>query len=156
MQDGLATTLEQVVGQFFKLGSGHCDLQVLRTILIGCDEWQVDVGLRRRTQFFLRLLTSLLQTLQRHRVLAQIDPLLLLEFVGHVIDQDFVKVVTTEVRITAGADHLEHCHVAVFAFRRGNFQNRDVERTATQVEDGDLLVCLLAQARRPARQRSAR
>ena len=142
----LATALDQAVDQFLELGPTDGHLQVLRTVLVGRDERQVDVGLRGRTQFLLGLFAGFLQTLQRHRVLAQVDPLLFLELVGHVVDQDFVEVVTTQVRIATGADHFEDGHVTVLAFGRSDFQDRDVERTATQVEDGDLLVGLLAQS----------
>ena len=54
-----------------------------------------------------------------------------------MVDQRLVEVVATEVSIAVGGDHAEH---AV-----GDFQDRDVERTATEVEDADLFVRLLVE-----------
>ena len=87
---------------------------------------------------FLAFSQASCKPLQGHRVLAQVDAVLLLELVGDVVDQHFVEVVAAQVRIAVGADHAEH---AV-----GHFQHRDVERAAAQVEDHDLLVLFPIQA----------
>ena len=72
-------------------------------------------------------------------------PCSLPEFVGHVVDQHFVEVVAAQVRVTTGAQHLEHLGV-VASSAAGHFQYGHVKRTATQVEDDDLLVLLLVQS----------
>ena len=58
------------------------------------------------------------------------------EFVDKVIDDDAVKVGTTEVRVAVGALNFEDA-VA-------EFQDRYVERTTTEVVDGDLFVFFVA------------
>ena len=74
--------------------------------------------------------------MHRHRVFPQIDVVVLAELFGDEVDDHLVEIVTPEVRVTVRGLHLEH---AVFA----DFQNRYVERAATQVEHGNLLVFLL-------------
>ena len=64
--------------------------------------------------------------------------MLAFELVGAVIDQHAVEIVAAEVRIAVGADDAED------AF--GDFQDRDVERAAAEVEDADLLLGLPLQA----------
>ena len=91
-----------------------------------------------RAQFFLGLFAGFLQPLQGHRVFAQIDAVLALELVGHVVDEHFVKIVATEVRVAIRADHAKH---AV-----GDFQHRHVERAAAQIEHHDFLVLFALQA----------
>ena len=96
-------------------------------------------------QVLLGLLGGLLQPLQGHLVLAQVDPLLLLELVGDVVHQGLVPVVAAQVSVAVGREHLED---AV-----GDVEDRDVERAAAQVEDRDLLVLLLVE---PVGQRRGR
>lgn len=76
--------------------------------------------------------------LQGHGILPQVDALLALEFIGHVVDQHLVDVVATEVAVAVGADDPED---AV-----GHLQDGDVERPAAEVEHGDLLVPLAVQS----------
>ena len=63
--------------------------------------------------------------------------LLLLELVGDVVDQRLVPVVAAQVGVAVGREDLED---AV-----GHVEDRDVERAAAEVEDGDLLVLLLVE-----------
>ena len=135
--DRPAATLEQGIEQLLELGPGEGHLQVFRTRGVGRDEGQIDVARLRRAEFLLGLFAGLLQPLQGHRVLAEVDALFLLELVGHVIDQHFVEVVAAEVGVAVGADDAEH---AV-----GHFQHGNVERAAAEVEDHDLLGLLLVQ-----------
>src|SRR5947209_350070 len=65
---------------------------------IGRDEGQIDFGLRGGRQLDLRLLSRLLEPLQRELVLAQVDALLFLEFVGEIVHQAHVEVFAAEER----------------------------------------------------------
>ena len=113
-------------------------LQVLRPAGVGRDERQVDVGLGLLRQVLLGLLARFLEALQGHRVLAQVDAVLLLELVGDVVDQHLVEVVAAQVRVAVGRLDLEDAVADV--------EDRDVERAAAEVEDGDLFVLLLVEA----------
>ena len=130
--DGLA---DQMVAQLLELGARQRHHQVLRNAVHGHDVRQVDLRRRRRREFDLRLLGSLLQSLQRHRVLTQVDAVLGLEGLSHIVDQHMVEVIASEVRITVRGLHLEDAVAQL--------QNRDIERTAAQVVHGDLHVVLL-------------
>ena len=90
----------------------------------------------------LGLLGGLLEPLEGHRVLAEVDALLLPELLGEEVDQLLVEVVAAEVGVAVDREHLEDAVADV--------EDRDVERAAAEVEDGDLLVLLLVQ---PVRQR---
>ena len=120
-----------------ELAAGDRHRQVLRAVLVGRDERQVDVGLGLEREVLLGLLGRLLEPLQGHLVLAEVDALLLLELVGDVVDQGLVPVVAAEVGVAVGREDLED---AV-----GHVEDRDVEGAAAQVEDGDLLVLLLVE-----------
>ena len=121
---------------------------MLRSAGISCDKRQIDIGRLRGAEFFLGLFAGFLQTLQSHLIAAQIDALFFLELRPPRVDQLFVEVVTTEVRVTVGGDNAEH---AV-----GHFQNRYVERAAAEVEHTDFFLSLLVQTVSQARLRSAR
>ena len=128
-----------MVAQLLELGARERHHQVLRNPVHRHDVGQVDLGRSRRRQLDLGLLGRLLQTLHRHRVLTQVDAVLGLERLGHVVDQHVVEVVAAQMRVAVGRLHLEDA-VA-------QFQNRNIERTAAQVVNGDLHVgALLVQA----------
>ena len=145
LHDRAAAPLEKAVGQLLELGASDGHGQVLGARGIGRDEWQVDVGLGLEREVLLGLLGGLLEPLQGHLILAQIDALLLAELLGDVVDQSLVPVVAAQVSVTVGREHLEDA--------LGDIQDRDVEGAAAQVEDGDLLVLFLFE---PVRQRRGR
>ena len=80
----------------------------------------------------LRALSGLLQTLERHRILAQIDVGLFLEVQGEPIHDDVVEVFATQERIAVGGLDLED--------PVPDLEDRDIERASTEIEDHDLLV----------------
>ena len=126
---------EQILAEFFKLGAGQRDLQVLRTVLVRGDERQVDRGLHLSGEFNLGLLSSFLQALQSHWILADINALLLAEVFGQEVDELLVKVIAAEVSVTVRGEHFEH---AV-----GNVQDGHIERSAAEIEHSDLRIGLL-------------
>ena len=102
------------------------------------DERQVDVGLHHRGELHLGLLRRLPEPLQRHPVLAEIDPLALLELRDDPLDDALIEVVAAEVRVAVGGLHLDHA--------LADLEDRDVEGAAAEVVDGDRLVLLLVEA----------
>ena len=129
---------DQLLDQALELGAGQLEVEVLRARLVGGDERQVDLGLLGRGQLDLGLLGGFLQPLQGHPVLAQVDAVVLLELVGQVVDQDDVEVLAAEEGVAVGRLDLEHA-VA-------DLEDRDVERAAAKVIDGDRLAVLAVEA----------
>ena len=133
--DGL---LDEIVDQRLELGAGELHGQMLRAAGVRRDERQVDLGLRGGRQLDLRLLGGFLQPLQRELVAAQVDALLLLEFVGQVVDEPHVEVFAAQERVAVRRLHFEHA-VA-------DLQHRHVERAAAEVVDRDGAGLLLVEA----------
>ena len=132
----------------FELGAGQFDIEVLGPVLVGGDERQIDVGLHRRRQLDLGLLRRLFQPLQGEAVGAQVDPLLLFELVGQIIDDVLVEVFAAEKSVAVGRFDLEHA-VA-------DFEHRDVEGAAAEIIDRDRAGCPCSPCRRRVPPRSAR
>ena len=127
--------LDELLDQRLELGAGELDREVLGAGGVGGDERQVDLGLHRARELDLGLLGAFLEALQRERVLAQVDALLLLELVGEVVDDALVEVLAAEEGIAIGRAHLEHA-VA-------DLEDRDVEGAAAEVVDRDRAAALL-------------
>jgi hypothetical protein len=130
--------LQQVVDQLLELRPRQLHLQVLRAALVRGDERKIDVGLHDSGELHLGLLGRLLQTLERHPVLRQINAVALPELSGDPVDDSLVQVVAAEMGIAVGGLHLDHA----FA----HFEDRYVERAAAEVVHGDRLVLLLVEA----------
>ena len=79
------------------------------------------------------------------RSFAEIDAVALLELGDDPVDDPLIEVVAAEMRVAVGRLHLDDA----FA----HLENRDVERAAAEVVDGDRLVLLLVE---PVRQRRRR
>ena len=122
---------DQLGHQLFQLLATQRQHQVLGTGIVRADEGQVDVRLFRGGQLVLGALRRLLESLERHRVAAQVDPLVFLEPRGEMLDQRVVEVLTTEEGVSVGALDFEDA-VA-------DFEDRDIEGTAAQIEDCDRL-----------------
>ncbi|KFE34723.1 putative NAD-specific glutamate dehydrogenase [Thioclava atlantica] len=131
--------LDQVVHEAFELRTGQFHDHVQRrAVLAHRDEGLVDLGLARARELDLRLLGRFLQTLQRHLVLGEIDAMLFLELVSQVVDDPHVEVFATQEGVAIGRLHLEQTIV--------DLEDGDVERTATEVIDGDRLGLFLVEA----------
>ena len=125
----------QVGGQLVKLCTAEREVQMFRTRSVGSDEGEVDVRGSRGRQVNLGLFGGVLQTLQGHLVLLQVNArIFLLEFVVDPVDDDFVEVVTAEHGVTVGGLHAEHTVI--------DFEDGDIERTTTEVIHGYLFALL--------------
>ena len=129
----------QGLDQALKLCTRHRGLVVLGTTLVHRQERQVDVRLLHRRQVDLGLLSSLLEALHGHGILAHIDARLLLELVGDPRHQGLVEVVAAEVRVAVRREHFEDTVTDV--------EDRDVKRAATKVEHGNLARLLLVETK---------
>ena len=134
---GAHEPLEQVVRQLLELRAGELQVEVLRPALVGRDERQVDLRRRGRRELDLGLLGGLVEALEGHLVVAQVDAVVALELRGHPVDDRLVEVVAAEVVVTGGGLDLEDA-VA-------DLEHRHVERAAAEVEDQDRLVGLLVE-----------
>ena len=140
--------VEQVGRELAELAAREARVEVLGARLVGRDERQVDLRLLRGRQLDLGLLGGLVEALQGHRVLRQVDRLVLLELAREPVDDRLVEVVAAEVVVTGGRLDLEDA-VA-------DLEHRHVERAAAEVEDEDRLVARPCRGRRRATPRSAR
>ena len=134
----LDRALDEVVDQRLELRPGQLERQMLRPGRVGSDVGQVDLGLGRRRQLDLRLFGRLLQALEGELVLGQVDALLLLELARQIFDQAHVEVLAAEEGVAIGRLDLEH-PVA-------DLEDRNVERAAAEVIDGDRAGFLLVEA----------
>ena len=136
---------EQIVDELLELGAAQLHREMARTILIGRDERQIDVGLHRGRELDLRFLCGFLQTLHGDAILGEIDAVALLELGRHPIDDALVEIVSAEMRIAVGGLDLDDT--------LAHLEDRDVERPAAEVIDRDGLVLLLVE---PVRERGCR
>src|SRR6266542_423650 len=133
----LDRTLDELLDELLELRARELDREVLRAGLIRREEREIDLRLRDRRQLDLRLLRRLLEALEHHLVLRDVDPGVLLELGDEPVDDPLVDVVAAEVRVAVCREHLDD----VLA----DLEDRDVERAAAEVVDGDLLVLLLVE-----------
>ena len=105
---------------------------MLRTLGRGGDKRQVDGCLLHLRQLDFGLLSSFLETLPGHLVGSEVDTFRVFELFDEPVDDGLVPVVATQVGVARGGLDLKH---AV-----GDFQHRNVEGAATQVEHQDGLV----------------
>ena len=85
--------LEQVVRELVELRPRELEIQVLRALRRRGDERQVDLRRHRRGELDLRLLAGLVESLQGHRILSEVDALVALELGDHPVDDGLVEVV---------------------------------------------------------------
>ena len=111
---------------------------------------RIDLGLLPRGELDLCLLGRLLEPLHGQRILADIDPALLLELRRQVVDDALVEVLAAKEGIAVGRQNLE----LMFAVDFGDLDDRNVEGAAAQVVNRDLAIA--AAFIQPVRQRSRR
>ena len=134
---GAHCSVYQIVCQFVKFCSCQSYIQMLGTILIHCDEGQVDVCGSYCRQFFFRFFRSFFQSLHCHFVFGQIHAFCFSEFFYQEVDHSLVEVVTAQVCITVCCQYFDY---AVTDFDDGN-----VECTAAQVVYHDFLFIFVIQ-----------
>ena len=137
------SALDQVLRDLLELAAGQPDVQVLGTRGVGGHEGQVDLGLLHAGKLDLGLLAGFLEALHGHRVLAQVDALVLLELRQQPVDDPLIDVVPPEVGVAVRRLHLDDALT--------DLQDRDVEGAAAEVVHGDRAVPLLVQAVRERR-----
>ena len=127
LQDRAPAPFDERINQLLEFGPCNVQLQVLRTGSICRDERQVDISRGRTTKFFFGFFTRFLQPLQCHGVLSQINALFLFEFISDVVNENVVQIVATQMRVAAGANHLEHFDVVFLSFGFSYLENGDIE-----------------------------
>src|SRR6266704_3641994 len=142
---GLHRAVQQVIHHLFEPRAGELLLHVNPPTSARGDERQVDFRLHHLRKLDLGLFRRILQPLQRHLVLAQVDVVLLLELIDQPVHDSLVDVVAAQVGVPVGRLH--------FYNARPDFQHGNVKRAAAQVVHRDGLVALLIQ---PIRQRCRR
>ena len=121
--------LEKIVAKFFELSAGQRDLHVERTALVHCDERQIDFRAHAGGKFAFRLFRRFFQTLERLRIVAEIDAVFFLECVREPVDNRRVEIVAAEVSVAVGGFHFEYAIT--------DLKNGDIERSATEVVNRD-------------------
>ena len=96
-------------------------------------------------QLDLGLFSGFFQALQGQHVVLEVDARVFLELVDDVVDDALVEVFAAQEGVAVGREHLE----LLFTVNVGNLDDRDVERAAAQVINGNLAVAffLLVQAK---------
>ena len=110
---------------------------MLRSIGIGGNVGQVDLGLQHAGEFDLGLFGSFAQALEGLAVLAQVNALFLLKLIGGPVYNALVPVIAAQVGITVGGFDLDDALT--------NIQDRNIEGTTAQVKDQDGFVLFLIQ-----------
>ena len=105
---------------------------------IRCQVRQVDLGLQHGRELNLGLLGRFPQTLQTWPVLAQVDPVFLLEFLDEIIHHALVEVIAAQVGIPIRGAHLKNAFAHI--------QDRNIECAAAQVVDRNDFVSFLVQS----------
>ena len=130
--------LYEVADQLFEFSSCEVLVEVLGAFRRSCDERKVDVGGCRAGQLLLCLLCSFLHSLKSHLVAGEVDALFCLELTDDPVDDPLVEVIAAQACIAVGGQNFDD---AVADLDDGN-----IECTAAQVIDHDLLLFLVVQA----------
>ena len=102
------------------------------------DEGQIDVSLQHGGEFHLRFFRRFLQSLQRHSVFGEINPLVLPELIHNPVHHALINVIAAEVGVAVRGLHFHHA--------LADFQDGNVERAAAEIIYGNRLILLLVQS----------
>ena len=122
----LERLLEQIVVEFFELGSG----KGLREIVAIVESFDFNTGGHLGGKSTLGLLNLALKFTHGLEILGDIDVVLLVVQLHEVVDNSLVEIFTTQVSITSGSQNLEDTVV--------DGQEGDIESTTTEIVDDDL------------------
>ena len=134
---GFERALDQLDDQLLELRAGQGVGEVLGPGGVGGDVGQIDLGRLGGGELDLGVLGGLLEPLHRLRILREVDRLLAAEDINEVVHDLLVEVVAAEEGVAVGRAHLEGA--------LAQLEDRDVERAAAEVVDGDVVVVLLFQ-----------
>jgi len=139
--------LDEVFGELLECRAGERALEVERLVATaGDDEGEVHLRLANAGELAFGLLRGVLEALESHAVLADVDAVLFLEAGDEPVDDPRVVVLAAEERVAGGGDDLED---AVGA----DLEDRDVEGASAEVVDGDRLLDVAAETVREGRSR---
>ena len=130
--------LYEVADQLFEFCPCEVLVEVLGAFRCSCDERKVDVGSNCAGQLLLSLLSCFLHSLQSHLVVGEVDAFCRLELADDPVNDPLVEVIAAETCVAVGGQNFDD---AVADLDDGN-----IECTAAQVIDHDLLLFLIVQA----------
>ena len=139
----LARAVDEIHRKLLELRLVERSGEMQGTGLVHRDERKVDVVSRRGRKSALRLLGLFFKTLKSHHILREVNALSGLEVLDEPLHDSLVEVVTAKVGVAIGRLNLEN---AVADIEYG-----DIERTAAEVVNRDLLVFLLVETVRERR-----
>ena len=123
---------DDVLDHLLELAARQLLQEVLGTGRVGGEVREVDLRLLHARQLDLGLLRRLLEALEDHLVLADVDAGVLLELGDEPVHQAVVDVVAAEVGVAVRRDDLDDLVT--------DLEDRDIERAAAHVEHGDQLL----------------
>ena len=100
--------VNQVAGQLFELCTRKGHYKMFRTAGICSDVREIYFGLHHSGKLNFSFFSGFFKTLQRLTVISQVDALFFLELIRNVINDTFVKIISTKERIPTGGTHLEN------------------------------------------------
>ena len=127
--------IDQVARQFIEFCTRQRCVKVFRA---GCrrDKGQINIGGCHAGKLNLRFFGSILQSLQCHLVLTQVNAAVIAhEFLCHPVDDTLVKVVAAQTIVAGSCKH--------FKDTVGDFKDGDIECAAAQVKNHDLLLLIV-------------
>ena len=135
----LERALDQIVDQPLEIGAGDRLDEMLRAVLVGGDEGQVDLGRRGRADSSIFAFSAAsFRRCSASLSLVRSMPSSFLKSSARNCDELGVEILAAEEGVAVGRLHLEHA-VA-------DLEDRDVERAAAKVIDRDRLAVLLVEA----------
>ena len=137
--EGGLRALEQIRGHFLELCAGEGLVQVDGAISSDREVLQRDICAHRAGQFLLCLLGCCTQTLKCDRILREVSTALGLHLLDQPVNDALIPVIATQTVVACGCADLNGGEAVVIL---ADFQQRDVEGTATEVEDQNELVFL--------------
>ncbi len=124
--EGPLARIREVGRELLELRPGELHVEVLRALVGGGDEGKVDRRLLNGRKLDLGLLGRLLEALQGHLVVGEVDALGVLERLDEPVHYALVPVVPAEMGVAGGRLHLEDA--------LADLEDRHVEGATTEVE----------------------